>query len=121
MVFLLLIFFMVSTTFKGDAELRIELPEASARAEESQREPIEVGVDQQGFVHVNGSRLADARMETIKQALLAAAGARGESPAILISADAKTPHQAVMSVLDAAQQAGFLRLRFAARLLEKKP
>jgi biopolymer transport protein ExbD len=113
-VFLLLIFFMVSTTFKDDARIQVQLPEAQGE-EAPQEEPsvLEVTIDQEGFFYVNERQVVDRKVETLKMALAGAAGENRELP-VIIKADAKTPHQAVMSVMDAASQLGLLRFSFAA-------
>lgn len=115
-VFLLLIFFMVSTTFEHDSELSIELPSASAEARKRQPESIEVAIDAQGRFYVNGRQLLNTQSKTVRQALRSAAGDI-ESPPVIISADAKTPHQAVVQIMDAARELGFVRLTFATRLV----
>ncbi len=114
-VFLLLIFFMVSTTFQREAELSIELPEASTEAQERKDEPIEVAIDAGGRYYVNGRALLNKQPKNLKQALKEAAGDRS-SVLVVISADANTTHQSVVTVMDAARQLGLVRLTFAARL-----
>jgi biopolymer transport protein ExbD len=114
-VFLLLIFFMVSTTFQREAELSIELPEATTEAQENKDDPIEVVIDAGGRYYVNGRALLNKQPKTIKQALQKAAGDRSSVP-VVISADANTSHQSVVAVMDAARQLGLVRLTFAARL-----
>ncbi len=113
-VFLLLIFFMVSTTFKDDARIQVQLPEAQGE-EAPQEEPsvLEVTIDREGFFYVNERQVVDRQIETLKKALAGAAGDNRELP-VIIKADAATPHQAVMSVMDAASQLGLLRFSFAA-------
>ena len=115
-VFLLLIFFMVSTTFDRDSELSIELPAASAEAQAPRPDAIEVAIDVTGRYYVNGRQLLNTQSKTLRQALATAAG-EIESPPIIISADAKTPHQAVVQIMDAARELGFVRLTFATRLV----
>ena len=114
-VFLLLIFFMVSTTFQREAELSIELPEASTEAQERKDESIEVAIDVSGRYYVNGRALLNKQPKNLKQALKEAAGDRS-SVLVVISADANTTHQSVVTVMDAARQLGLVRLTFAARL-----
>jgi biopolymer transport protein ExbD len=114
-VFLLLIFFMVSTTFEREAELSIELPEATSKAEEKKDERIEIAIDASGRFYVNGRQLINTRLQTLKLAMRKAADGKTEAP-VVISADAKTPHQSVVMVMDAARQLGLVRLTFAARL-----
>ena len=75
-----------------------------------------VAVDAQGRFYVNGRQLLNTQSKTLRQALQSAAG-ESESPPIIISADAKTPHQAVVQIMDAARELGFVRLTFATRLV----
>lgn len=117
-VFLLLIFFMVSTTFDRDAQLIIDLPEASVEPVEATEEPIEIAIDSHGRFYVGGKQLVNTQIKSIKHALLKAAGERTE-PTLVISADAQTPHQAVVTVLDAARQLGFFHLTFATQFTSK--
>ncbi|MDX1432505.1 MAG: biopolymer transporter ExbD [Gammaproteobacteria bacterium] len=117
-VFLLLIFFMVSTTFNRDSELSIELPAASAEASQRKPDSIEVAIDARGRFYVNGRQLLNTQSKTLRQALRAAAG-DNDSPPIIISADANTPHQAVVKIMDAARELGFVRLTFATRLVSE--
>ena len=119
-VFLLLIFFMVSTTFERDSELSIELPEASVEPDESTQDVIDVAVDAQGRFYVNNVQLANTQSGTLLKALSEAAADR-KAPPLVVSADAATPHQAVVVVMDAARQLGFLNLRFATRFATHAP
>ena len=113
-VFLLLIFFMVSTTFERSSELNIELPAASAKANDPGDTVIDVAIDSGGGVRVEGSRLADSETASVRRALTAAAKGL-DAPPLVISADAHTPHQSVVTVMDAARQAGLYKLTFAAQ------
>ena len=117
-VFLLLIFFMVTTTFEWRAELNIQLPEASAQEDARDDAVVAVVIDAAGHVHVEGRRLDDAGASALRHALVQAA--RGlDSPQVVVSADAQTPHQSVVTVMDAARQVGLYRLTFAARRTEE--
>ena len=113
-VFLLLIFFMVSTTFEWRTELDIELPEASARESARDDPVVDVVIDAAGGIEVEGRRLEDPTTRSLRRAL--ARAARGlDSAQVVISADARTPHQSVVTVMDASRLAGLYRLTFAAR------
>ena len=114
-VFLLLIFFMVSTTFERRSELSVELPEANADAHAPQRNVLEVVLDAGGSVYIGGEPLAEPRGGGLRRALAAASDGLDPPPQVVISADARTPHQSVITVMDAARQAGLFRLTFAAR------
>jgi biopolymer transport protein ExbD len=112
-VLMLLIFFIITTTFDRQAELGIELPRAStetARVEKS----LELGIDATGRYFVNGQPLQETSLDALKAALQRfVTGA--EKPPLTISADGKTPHQAVVTAMDAAGQVGFERLSIVTR------
>lgn len=113
-VFLLLIFFMVTTTFRDEGRLRLQLPEADAEAVPAEEiELVEVMVDRAGRFYVNAQMVTDTDLKTLKQALVGAVGVERELP-VLIKAHAKAEHQAVMRVLDAAGQLGLSQVAFAA-------
>ena len=113
-VFLLLIFFMVSTTFEWRTDLGIELPEAGARESVRDVAVVDVAIDAGGSVKVDGRRLDDPTAGNIRRALAHAARDL-DSPQVVVGADARTPHQSVVTVMDAARRAGLYRLTFAAR------
>jgi len=115
-VFLLLIFFMVSTTFQRESQIRVELPQASA--EESPDSPprfLDITVDREGRFYVNQEEVINTELETLKQAIRKAAMRESDLP-VIINADAQSPYQAVIKVMDAASQLGYQRLSFATRL-----
>ena len=108
-VFLLLIFFMVSTTFEKTSKLKIDLPEASAQATQQANKKIVIGIDVKGRYYINERQLVNTQLKTLKQALIKTAGNDKDMP-IVLRADAKTPHQAVVRAMDAASQVGLTRL-----------
>ncbi|MGR9072027.1 MAG: ExbD/TolR family protein [Gammaproteobacteria bacterium] len=112
-VFLLLIFFMVTTTFNRETELKIKLPEANG-AEAVEQKRLVLAIDADGNYYVNNRQLVNQKLSTLRKALLEAAGKSRDLP-FVISADAKTPHQAVISALDVAGSAGFVKITFAAK------
>ena len=71
-VFLLLIFFMVSTTFTRETQLSIDLPEAEGQARQSIEEEIEILIDEAGSYRVNGQGLVDSEHVFAKRAAIAA-------------------------------------------------
>ena len=105
-VFLLLIFFMVSTTFTKERELTVDLPEAEAAEAREQPKAIEVEVSQDGEYAINGKRLVNRDAETIRRALIEVAEGDTNVP-FIISADRSTPYQSVVTVMDVAGQLGF--------------
>ena len=114
-VFMLLIFFMVSTTFKDQSMIRIDLPKASQQKQEENKEkPIELTIDVQGNYYVNDKRVVNTQIDTLKRALKIAIGNR-EHPPLTISADGRTSHQAVVTAMDAARQVGLLHISIATK------
>ena len=111
-VFLLLIFFMVTTTFERQARLRIELPEASDEPSVVQTQAIEIAISAEGRFYVNANEVINTRIETLRQEIARAAGDDREQ-SITIRADARTPHQAVVTAMDAVNQLGFVNLSIA--------
>ncbi len=112
-VFLLLLFFMVSTTFEHQAVLKVDLPEASAvDAPIDLPERLELVVDANGLMFLNDRQLVDSEERTIKAAFNEAAGGDRDLPLIL-RADRETPHHYVVTVMDVAAQLGFSNLSIA--------
>jgi len=122
-VFLLLIFFMVSTTFNDDARLRLTLPEADGEpAQAGELDLLELVVDVSGRFSVDGGEVLGTDVGTLRRALKeATAGPEAADRPVLIRADAKTPHQAVMTALDALGQLGIKRVAFAASRTDQAP
>jgi len=117
-VFLLLIFFMVSTTFQRESEITIELPESSGDIAESDKKVIEISIDNQGRYFVNQRQLKTTDIKTLKKAISITRGDTKE-PKLIISADKMTPHQAVVRAMDAARQLGLVHLTFATKQVNK--
>jgi len=113
-VFLLLIFFMVSTTFTKETHLSVDLPEATGEQSSDLPEQIEILISTDGSYSVNGKALVNNKIETLKSALDKTAEGNNKVP-LVITADAKTPHQAVVQAMDAAGQLGFARLSITTR------
>lgn len=113
-VFLLLIFFMVSTTFTDETHLSIDLPEATGEASSDNKERLDIVISAQGDYSVNGQALVNNRIETLKSALEKLSDGDAQRP-LTITADANTPHQAVVTAMDAAGQLGFARLSITTR------
>ena len=121
-VFLLLIFFMVSTTFQRETELEIALPEASA---ETSSEPavsaLILEIDATGAYRLStkqsgkSSDFASVNIEQLSE-MLKGLSAKNDTATLVIKADAKTPHQAVVQALDAARKANLSRVKFAAEV-----
>lgn len=116
-VFLLLIFFMVSTTFERESEINITLPEASEEYTESELDQIEIAIDKDGRIFVNNQSLLNSQTNTVREALQNALYDLSE-PQVIISADAGATHQMVVRVMDAARQLDLVKITFATQGLE---
>lgn len=111
-VFLLLIFFMVTTTFQKDAELNINLPQASATESTQKNEPIEISVNQNGRYYIDGKELTNARPQTIQNALQEASLGQKDR-ALVIRGDAKANYQNIITVMDVASKLGLVNISLA--------
>ena len=115
-VFLLLIFFMVSTTFEKESQIKVQLPEAAVPAvAEKLPEVLDITVDSEGRFYVNQQEVINTDVETIKRAITKAAGGKQEIP-VVITGDAKASWQAIMKAMDAASQLGFVNMSFPATM-----
>lgn len=108
-VFLLLIFFMVSTTFSKESHLAIDLPEADGKLIESDIESIEILINEEGNYSLNDVPLINRQLDTLMSGLSELSAGDTSIP-LIITADAKTSHQAVITAMDAAGRAGFAHL-----------
>ena len=107
----ILIFLMVTTTYARFSELQINLPEAKGDSATEMPAQITVNVDERGSYAVNTAAVAFSGVDSLVQALQAAAGKQTD-PVIVISADAQATHQSVVRVMDAARRAGYPRVTF---------
>lgn len=114
-VFLLLIFFMVSTTFDKQAQIEINLPEAETSAVDN-KDPdvLSIGVNAEGHYYVNNEELIRSDAETLKKMIARVTDGKNTLP-VVIAADGKAPHQSVITVLDVASQLGMTNMTFATR------
>ena len=118
-VFLLLIFFMVSTTFDQNSEINITLPKASDEYKEFRPDSVTIAVDSQGRVFVNENPLVNSQIITIREAIRDAISGLTD-PAIIINADANATHQSVVRIMDAARQLSLSRITFATQVVDEE-
>ena len=111
-VFLLLIFFMVTTTFTRETRMLISLPEAEAESIVSEQKTVELVVSKDGSYAVDGQSLINRDIKTI-MAALKDASAGDNQMLLVITADALSTHQAVITAMDAAGRLGFETLNIA--------
>jgi biopolymer transport protein ExbD len=108
----ILIFLMVTTTYQRIAELQITLPEANADPAQQRPREINVGIDAQGRYVIDKAVFTFTSVQAMADLLKRAAG-DAKDPVVIINADAQATHQAVIHVMEAARQAGLIRITFA--------
>jgi biopolymer transport protein ExbD len=110
-VFILLLFFVVTTTFTRETQLRVDLPEAvSGSPAEDQSKPLDITISADGVFSVNNQILPKSDLASLMEALQKEANGDTNRP-LSISADGKTQHQSVITAMDAAGKLGFSHLR----------
>ena len=107
--FLLLIFFMVSTTFTKETHLKLDLPEAEGQQAAQPAEKIEVLITADGGYAVNGESLVNSQMNTLLSAIEMKGQGNIDLP-FIITADANVPYEKVVQVMDAAGRLGYSKL-----------
>jgi biopolymer transport protein ExbD len=117
---LLVIFFMLSSTFMQEGRLKIELPQASLAPTGKQKtDPIVVAVTQSGSYRVNDRELINSSPDTLRAAIIEVAGADRSKP-VTVRADGRASHQSVVSAMDVLGKLGFVKLNIAT-IEESKP
>ncbi len=111
-VFLLLIFFMVSTTFDTTSELKIELPEASAEKITKQQDLLTIMIDPKGAFYINNHRLKNTSAEQLLVELHRLIGENKEMP-VVIQSDSQSPVQSLVTAMDVVGQIGLKHLSIA--------
>lgn len=113
-VFLLLIFFMVSTTFTKETHLAVDLPEASAGSALVENAGIDIVISASGDYSINGQLVVNQQAKTLSRALEQVAAGNNKQP-LVITADANASHQAVVRAMDVAGKLGFAQLRITTK------
>ncbi len=111
-VFLLLIFFMVSTTFQRESEINIELPEAGSEPVEEKKEVLELVIDADGHYFIDEQQVVNTELETLKSAIKKFLGEQSDIP-VVIRADRRTPYESVVRAMDATAQMGLVHMSLA--------
>ena len=121
-VFLLLIFFMVSTTFDKQTQLQVDLPEASEQEyDKTPKDEIRIQIDRNGHFYVNEKELVTHDIETLMRAIRQEREQFKEKDLpIVVESDKQAPFQAAVMVMDAVGQLGLSRLSFAADQTESQ-
>lgn len=111
-VFILLIFFMVSTTFQRESKIKIELPEASAEVAEEPRDVLEIVIDVEGRYFIDQAQVVNTELDTLISAIGKAIGTETDVP-VVIRADRHTPYESVVRAMDATAQLGLVKISLA--------
>lgn len=115
-LFLLLMFFMATTTFTKNTRLSIVLPEAQGQPSKEEPGTIAIGISVQGVYSVNDTPLVNTQADTLKKALqLAAVNKNPQENRVVITADGAASHQSVVTAMDVAGQLGFANITIATR------
>lgn len=115
-----LIFLVVTTSFSKESQLRITLPQASSSVKVT-KQMLRISIDASGQYFINDKQLLKPTPEALRHEMQRIAGGRRKRLVVVVHADAKTPHQAVVYVMDAARRLGFRNLTFATQQLAKPP
>ncbi|RMH86503.1 biopolymer transporter ExbD [Pseudomonas sp. AOB-7] len=121
-VFILLLFFVVTTTFTRETQLKVDLPEAVSGTppEQTEMKQLEILIGTDGAFSVNGKALLESNLSNLMAALQKESDGDNSLP-LIISADGKTPHQAVITAMDAAGKLGFAHLRITTVEAQESP
>ena len=112
-VFLLLIFFMITTTFDRDAKIKIALPTTESAMPVAEPNNLELLIDSQGRYYVDGLEVLNNKPETLFKAMSQALDKRGDNPPLVISADANSNYQSVVTAMDIAGRLGLTNFSMA--------
>lgn len=119
-VFLLLIFFMVTTTFDRNAEIKIALPTATNTVQAQKQDKLELLIDGEGRYYINGREVLNNKPETLFQAMTMVLNDLEKVPPLVISADASVSYQSVVTAMDIAGRLGLTNFSMATTQSERK-
>ena len=117
-VFLLLLFFMVSTSFIRESSMKVDLPQADGEVVTTKQQPIDIIISAEGQFTIGSTILSKPEKKQLVELLKQTVG-DNEDPHIIISADATSDYQDIVTAMDIAQQLGYPRLTLATRQTEK--
>lgn len=111
-LFCLILFLVLTTSFNQRAALKLQLPQAQAGVVPDAGKPLIVLVDAEGKFFVGDDEVVKTDVGSLKAAIIRVAGA-DRSQSVILRADGRTPHQAVVTAMDALGQLGFAKLAIA--------
>lgn len=118
-IFVLIIFFVATTTFNQRSTMKLQLPTAQAVAPPDSGEPLNIVVNAEGHYFIGENEVLKTDVDSLKEAILAVTG-QDRSMSVILRADARTPHQSVITAMDALGQLGFVKLSIATTPEKKK-
>ena len=108
----LLMFFVLTTTFVQHARMKVTLPQATSTEQEEQREALTIVIDREGHYTIDNEEVLNPGLDSLTEAIERVAGSDRDRP-VNLRADAMTPHQNVVTAMDALGKLGFTRLSIA--------
>jgi len=108
----LLMFFVLTTTFVQHTRMKVTLPQAASAESSEQREALTIMIDRDGRYYIDNNEVLNPGLESLSEAILRVAGDDRDRP-VMLRADAMTPHQSVVTAMDALGRLGFTRLSIA--------
>ncbi len=115
-VFLLLIFFMLSTSLSVNPGIKIDLPKSSAEQVKKKKTTLRVAIEAGGHIFLEGKKLS---LEQLREKFAVVGKAKGDDALVVIEADRKVYHGLVVKVMDAAKTSGLNKLAIATRPEDK--
>jgi biopolymer transport protein ExbD len=120
-VLLLLVFFMVSTSFVRETEINIRLPEASAEPVlERTPDVLEIGITESGNYLLNGRQLLNSDRRRLRAAIERVMGDRRDVD-VIVRADAESRLQAAVTAMNVAGELGFTSINIATVTTSESP
>ena len=111
-ILILIIFFVVTTTFDARSVLKLQLPQAGGEPSEASSKALSVLVNAEGRYFVQDREALRTDVESLKRTIVEVAGSDRKRP-VLLRADGRTPHQSVVTALEALGQLGFRQINIA--------
>lgn len=108
----LLMFFVLTATFEQRSRMKVSLPQASEAPEHSIDDSLVLMIDREGRYFVDNNEVLNPGLDTLKDAIARIAGDNRDR-SVMLRADGQTPHQSVVTAMDALGQLGFTRLSIA--------
>ncbi|MEO7064938.1 MAG: biopolymer transporter ExbD [Dokdonella sp.] len=108
----LLMFFVLTTTFVQHSRMQVTLPQAESSEQTDQRDALTVMIDRDGHFFVDNNEVLNPGLDSLKEAISRVGGEDKTRP-VMLQADGMTPHQAVVTAMDALGELGFTRLSIA--------